>query len=423
MRKSPLGKITYLHSIIFILFILVRVNIVPAYATRALNLHPLDIKGTFSGDTARLKNVDTTMLKAKNAIKPAVVDTVLDKPRTLKAEELVRGERLFYGLAYLKNESVNCASCHNTVASDTLNWNPDALEISKKYLGKSARELSRVILKPVGQKMSQVHKNINLTPEDIVLVKAYMDKFTEIGLKPDKPVITNLVLFIVAVILLLFAIIDIIITKKVKKRWINYLILTITGIFITYTLVINSLSIGRSKDYSPMQPVKFSHAVHAGQNETDCIYCHSSAPYSKIAGIPPVNVCMNCHLMVRNGTRSGSFEIAKIITSYENQKPIEWIKVHNLPDHVFFSHAQHVSAGKVDCAECHGNVKEMNVIRQVSDLSMGWCINCHRTRKLDVRDNKFYTQYRELAEKLKKGEIDSVTVSMVGGRECMKCHY
>jgi hypothetical protein len=82
-----------------------------------------------------------------------------------------------------------------------------------------------------------------------------------------------------------------------------------------------------------------------------------------------------------------------------------------------------VSAGGINCTECHGNVKEMNVIKQVSDLSMGWCINCHRTRKLDVLNNAFYSQYRTLAEKLKKGEIDSVTVSMVGGRECMKCHY
>jgi hypothetical protein len=187
--------------------------------------------------------------------------------------------------------------------------------------------------------------------------------------------------------------------------------------------VVNAITIGRSRDYSPMQPVKFSHAVHAGQNGTDCIYCHSSAPYSKTAGIPPVNVCMNCHLMVRNGTRSGTFEISKIISSYENQKPIEWIKVHNLPDHVFFSHAQHVSAGGVACTECHGNVKEMNVIRQVSDLSMGWCINCHRNKKVDFQNNQFYSQYRTLAEKMKKGEIDSVTVSMVGGRECMKCHY
>ena len=144
---------------------------------------------------------------------------------------------------------------------------------------------------------------------------------------------------------------------------------------------------------------------------------------SKNAGIPPVNVCMNCHLVVRTGTRSGVTEISKIITAFENLKPIEWIQVHNLPDHVFFSHAQHVTAGKVSCQECHGDVKSMHVIRQVSDLSMGWCINCHRNRKVDFKDNIFYSQYGDLAEKLKNKQIDSVTVSMIGGTECMKCHY
>jgi cytochrome c553 len=366
---------------------------------------------------------DSVKLQVKDTVSRPVPDSVLYAQRIFKPEELIRGERLFYGLAYLKNESVNCADCHNTRVTDTLNWNPDALEISKKYLHKSARDLSRVLLKPVGQKMSQVHKGIHLTPEDIVLVKAYMDKYVEIGLKQNKPVITNLFLFIVASLLFLFSVVDITISKILKRRWVNYIILLFTVIFITNTLVVNALTLGRSRNYSPIQPVKFSHAVHAGQNGTDCIYCHSSAPYSKTAGIPPINVCMNCHLMVRNGTRSGVFEISKIISYYENQKPIEWIKVHNLPDHVFFSHAQHVSIGKVSCVECHGDVKKMNVIKQVSDLSMGWCINCHRTKKIDFHNNLFYSQYRDLAEKLKKGEIDSVTVSMTGGRECMKCHY
>lgn len=398
-KYSPVAKVKHLIS-----FILLSFFILPGYS------------GIF-------KAADTTKIQIKDTIKQQSPDSVLYKQRTFKAEELVRGERLFYGLAYLKNESVNCAGCHSTRVSDTLNWNPDALEISKKYINKNAHDLSRVLLKPLGLKMTQAHKGINLTPEDIVLVKAYMDKFIEIGLKPAKPVVTNLILFIVASILFLFSIVDIIISKILKRRWINFVILFLTGGFIINTLVINALTIGRSKDYSPTQPVKFSHAVHAGQNGTDCIYCHSSAPHSKSAGIPPVNVCMNCHLMVRNGTRSGVFEISKVISAYDNQRPIEWIKVHNLPDHVFFSHAQHVTAGGVGCAECHGDVKNMNVIKQVSDLSMGWCINCHRTRKLDFHNNQFYSQYRELAEKLKKGVIDSVTVSMVGGRECMKCHY
>ena len=271
-------------------------------------------------------------------------DSVLTMQRNFTAEDLIRGERLFYGLVYQKNKTINCASCHNTVESDTLNWNPDALEISLKYKEKSPADLSRVLLKPAGTKMVQVHKDFQLTSEDIVLLKAYMDEFTEIGLKKGKPVITNLLLFIIASILFLFSAGDLIIRKIFKKPWINLLIITITGSFITYTFVITGIAIGRSKDYSPDQPVKFSHEVHAGQNGTDCIYCHSSATYSKSAGIPSVNVCMNCHLLVRNGTRSGTSEISKVIAAYDSIKPIEWIKVYNLPDHVFFSHAQHVSS-------------------------------------------------------------------------------
>ena len=350
-------------------------------------------------------------------------DSVGNNPGMLNAENLVRGERLFFGLVYQDNKSINCAGCHNTRESDTLNWNPDALEISRKYLDKTTEDLNRVLLRPSGQKMAQVHKGFQLTTEDIVLIKAYMDRFVDIGLKKNKPVITNLFLFIIASVLFLFSITDLIITKIVKKRWINYSVLIVTTIFIINTLVIDAIALGHSKDYAPFQPIKFSHAVHAGQNGTDCIYCHSSAPYSKIAGIPPENVCMNCHLMVRNGTRSGATEIAKIISAFEAKKPIEWIRVYNLPDHVFFSHAQHISVGEVKCQECHGKVEEMNVIKQVGDLSMGWCINCHRTKKINIHNNKFYSEYIDLVEKVKKGVVDSVTVRMVGGTECMKCHY
>jgi hypothetical protein len=350
-------------------------------------------------------------------------DSIFNKKRTLSAEDLIRGERLFFGLVYLENKAVNCAGCHNMRVSDTLNWNPDAIEIARKYQQKSASELNTVLLKPVGKKMAEVHKDIKLSPEDVIMIKGYMDRLVDSGLKQNKPVITNLLLFIIASLLFLFSVTDLIISKIIKRKWINYLILTVTGLFITGILVVDALALGRSQGYSPFQPVKFSHAVHAGQNKTDCIYCHSFAKMSKTAGIPPVNVCMNCHLMVRDGTRSGVSEIAKVISAYENSKPIQWIKVHNLPDHVFFSHAQHVSAGGVACRECHGKVEEMDVIMQVSDLSMGWCINCHRSRKINIENNRFYTEYRDLSDKFRKHETDSVTVNMAGGIECMKCHY
>ncbi len=350
-------------------------------------------------------------------------DSTIFKQKISDTEALIRGERLFYGLVYPENKSVNCASCHNTRVSDTLNWNPDALEISKKYLDKSAADLGKVLLSPAGKKLTQVHKGFQLSAEEVILIKAYMDKLTVMGLKQHKPVLTNLFLFIIASILFLISIIDLIISKKIKKQWIHFIMLTFTGIFITKSLVVGAIAIGHSPGYAPDQPVKFSHAVHAGQNGTDCLYCHSFAPYSKSAGFPPENVCMNCHLLVRNGTRSGAFEIAKVIRGYEELKSIEWVKVYNLPDHVFFSHGQHAGAGGISCQECHGDVKNTDRIKLANELTMGWCINCHRTKNVNFRNNKFYAEYRDLSDKIGKIETDSVTVEDIGGTECMKCHY
>lgn len=352
-----------------------------------------------------------------------VDDSIFNKSRIIKAEELIRGERLFYGLVNQDKKASSCASCHNTGFSDELNWNPDAIEISRKYAEKSAGDLSRIILKPAGEKMAEAHKDYQYSPEDIVLIKAYMDKLAVIGLRQTKPVVTNLFLFIIASVLFLISIIDLIIIKKLKKQWIHFIVLLASGIFLTNSLIAGALAVGHSPDFEPDQPVKFSHQVHAGQNGTDCIYCHSFAQYSKSAGFPPENVCMNCHLLVRSGNRSGAFEIAKIINHYEEMKPIEWVKVYNLQDHVFFSHAQHVAAGGLRCQECHGPVEEMDRIRMNQKLTMGWCIECHRTKNVNFKNNKFYSEYKDLAEKIRNGEADSVTVETIGGTQCMKCHY
>jgi hypothetical protein len=139
--------------------------------------------------------------------------------------------------------------------------------------------------------------------------------------------------------------------------------------------------------------------------------------------LPSANVCINCHIIVREGTNSGKFEIDKIHHAFDNNIPIEWVRVHNLPDHVFFSHAQHVGAGKLDCKECHGPVEEMNVLTQHSDLSMGWCLDCHKTKKVQFVENGYYKTYKEFHEQIKSGKMDSVTVEQIGGTDCMKCHY
>jgi hypothetical protein len=132
---------------------------------------------------------------------------------------------------------------------------------------------------------------------------------------------------------------------------------------------------------------------------------------------------MNCHTLIREGTHSGKFEIAKVVEAYESGKPIEWIRIHNLPDHVFFNHANHAGAQKLDCTKCHGDVKNMDIMKQHSDLSMGWCVNCHRETKVDFLGNEYYSKFVKLHEDLKSGKIDSITAQDTGANQCSRCHY
>jgi mono/diheme cytochrome c family protein len=212
-----------------------------------------------------------------------------------------------------------------------------------------------------------------------------------------------------------------------------------------YLLFQGAAGLGRSQKYQPEQPIYYSHTVHAGVNQISCLYCHNGAMQGKHANIPSVNVCMNCHMGINeyakgpklyreDGTEvDGTAEIQKLYqyagwdpaTKTYNGKgsPIEWVRIHNLPDHVYFNHAQHVTVGKQACQTCHGEIQKMGEVYQYSDLSMGWCINCHRESKVQFTDNKFYSIYEKFHEDLKNKKMDSVTVEKIGGTECMKCHY
>jgi hypothetical protein len=232
-----------------------------------------------------------------------------------------------------------------------------------------------------------------------------------------------------------------------------YIALAILVLFIVggFYLTEGAIGLGRQQGYQPQQPIFYSHKVHAGINQISCLYCHSNALASRHATVPPLNVCMNCHSAINDYTHGpklyredgsevdGTVEIQKLYSyvgydpktsTYhpENAKPVEWIKIHNLPDHVFFSHAQHTKAGKVQCQTCHGPIQQMDEVHQFAPLSMGWCINCHRTTKVDFPDsagngNKFYSIYEHFHRDLKTGDMDSVTVKDIGGTECQKCHY
>jgi hypothetical protein len=218
-----------------------------------------------------------------------------------------------------------------------------------------------------------------------------------------------------------------------------------------YLMAKGSINLGRQQGYQPSQPIYYSHKVHVGINQINCLYCHGPAWESKHATIPSLNICMNCHKAIQTYEKgpklydeegneiNGTAEIQKLYNyagyvpgqpwDISKAKSPEWIKIHNLPDHVYFNHAQHVNAGKVSCQSCHGNIQEMDEVYQVSDLSMGWCINCHRASKVDFYDpkdssgNKFYSIYEKFHNDIKAGRMDSVTVERIGGTECQKCHY
>ena len=219
-----------------------------------------------------------------------------------------------------------------------------------------------------------------------------------------------------------------------------------------YYVTKGAIGFGRQKGYQPVQPIYYSHKVHAGINQINCLYCHGSAWESKTAGIPAVNICMNCHKAIDKYTKgpklydengdeiNANAEIAKLYKAAgfdpnnpskwdpSKAKPIEWVKIHNLPDHVYFNHSQHIRAGKVQCQTCHGEITAMDEVKQVSELSMGWCINCHRQTKVDFdysegKGNKFYSIYEKFHNDIKSGKMDSVTVKDIGGLECQKCHY
>jgi cytochrome c551/c552 len=233
-----------------------------------------------------------------------------------------------------------------------------------------------------------------------------------------------------------------------NKVYITFLVLVL---FVVggYYVVQAAIGLGRQQNYQPEQPIYYSHKVHAGTNQISCLYCHGGAWESKMAGVPSLNVCMNCHAAINeykgeamfreNGKEvDGTAEIQKLYsyTGYDPKagkytepgKQIEWVKIHNLPDHVYFNHSQHIRAGKVQCQTCHGSITQMGEVKQFSELSMGWCINCHRTSKVNFPDsagngNKFYSIYENFTHNIATGKMDSVTVENIGGTECQKCHY
>ncbi len=233
--------------------------------------------------------------------------------------------------------------------------------------------------------------------------------------------------------------------KSLWKAFIKnqFLLLVITIFFLltsAYYVFGYFMQIGVDQGYQPVQPIHFSHKIHAGDNKIDCKFCHSSARVSKTSGIPSLNVCMNCHKSIYEYTGETTAEYTKEFYDAEIMKlykavgwsdedqqytgetqPIKWVRIHNLPDFVYYNHSQHVTVAGLECQTCHGPVETMEEVYQYSPLTMVWCLDCHKKTNLKTKGNAYYTKIHE--ELAKKYGVDKFTVKDNGGLECGKCHY
>ena len=376
----------------------------------------------------------------------------------------------------------NCASCHKPLEA----YVGPALkgarerEPTKDWVYKwIANTTSMVITDPYASKLKSEHGNVVMTAfpdlkkEDIDAILDWADKYQPPAAAPGAPVgqpeSDNSILYgLLTLILAVIGFVLLQVNSNLKKltdekeglktpapvpfyRNKAYLLFAIIILFLLggYYLVEGAMGLGRMQGYQPIQPIYYSHKVHAGTNQISCLYCHSGAQDSKHANIPSVNVCMNCHMAVKEyagdpitredgSAVNANAEIQKLYEyagwnpdskTYDKPgKPIEWVRIHNLPDFVYFNHSQHVKVGRVQCQTCHGEIQKMGEVKQFADLSMGWCVNCHRTSNVQFNDdqghgNKFYSIYEKFHEDIKNHKYDSVTVEKIGGTECQKCHY
>jgi mono/diheme cytochrome c family protein len=377
----------------------------------------------------------------------------------------------------------NCANCHKPLEDYTgpalkgarkRAPNPDW---SIKWVNNVNSMLetdpyAKSLLAKYGSKMTQ----FNLPEADIKAILDYADNYTPpapttaaadggSGSSSDNSLLFGILTLILAVIALILLQVNSSLRKLTEEkegifrsepvpfyRNKTYLMMGILALFCFggYKTINAAMGLGRSQNYQPEQPIYYSHKVHAGVNQINCLYCHNGAQDSKYSNIPSVNVCMNCHKAVKEykgdpivredgSSVNGTAEIQKLYNyagwnpdtkKYDRPgSPIQWVKIHNLPDHVYFNHSQHVKVGKQNCQTCHGPIQEMGEVYQYSNLSMGWCINCHRESKVNFYNtstgegNKFYSIYEKFHEDIKNGKLDSVTVEKIGGTECQKCHY
>lgn len=383
----------------------------------------------------------------------------------------------------------NCASCHNPLKDAT---GPALQGVSKRVPSKdwihNWVHNSASVIASGDKYANELFVKWNKTPmtgfpslsnEEIDAIITYVEEYKAPGaatagapVSSQQPESDNTMLFAIISIILLIAAVVLSSVNKVLSRAANtkaglpspsdvpffrnkvviatFAVVLILGFGVWLT---KGSEFGRQKNYMPKQPIFYSHKVHAGINQVNCLYCHTGSEKGRHAIIPSTNVCMNCHKQINEytgaethplvdlegNTVDGTREIQKLYEyagwnpskkDYNRDangnilaKPVEWVKIHNLPDHVYFNHSLHVVSGKIACQRCHGGIQEMDEVYQFADLSMGWCVNCHRTTKVQFADNNYYSIFQKYHDEIKAGKREDVKVSEIGGLECQKCHY
>jgi mono/diheme cytochrome c family protein len=410
---------------------------------------------------------------------PAVVDVPADASGTTQGADPIKGKELF---------NANCAACHKLDAKAT---GPALRGVGDKYdapwLYKWIRNSSDLIKSGDALAVKVYEENNKavmsafpqLSDADIDNIIAYtMEPKVEApvaaagsaavpgSVPSDNGVTNNIILGALSLIMLVLVVMLFLVnrvltkvakvngievapkipTKSIWKAFIkNQFLVLVTSVFLllagAYFVYGYMMQIGVDQDYAPVQPIHYSHRIHAGDNEINCKYCHSSARVSKHAGIPSLNVCMNCHVNIAEVAESTATpeyskafydeQIQKLYTAVgwdqANQtytgktQPVKWVRIHNLPDFVYFNHSQHVTVAGIECQTCHGPVQEYEIQKQFAPLTMGWCIDCHRKTEVKMEGNEYYTKIHE--ELSKKYGVDKLTAAQMGGLECGKCHY
>ena len=337
-------------------------------------------------------------------------------------DSLKLGKTLLFDSFLSVDSTISCNSCHYSILSDSLNWNPSMLDLALKWRKKSMLDFEDVFYLPMTNKLLESHKKFELNNEEIQVMKYYLDNADLNSImKKERKLEVGLFLFIGSLLIFILVLIDLVFTRFIKYKYIHFILLILCLSYCLWIVYSEVLKLGLQQNYEPDQPIKFSHKIHSTQNGIDCYFCHMPAKRGSSAGIPGVNICLNCHAGVVEGQRSGGFEIGKLLEYKQVKKPIPWIRVNNLPDHVFFNHSSHVNGG-IECAECHIGIEKMDRTKQEQELSMSWCLDCHFEKKINIKDNQYYSNYRNYLEENHLA-IDSATVYQLGGWDCMNCHY